>query len=149
MNGSVSGEIKKINNLIIREIMFITKREGINNLTPSQIMIIKYLSDSKTPVYQKDISKQFPFRKSTISGIIKTMQKNGLIILNNSKDDLRSKQIELTNLSIDILNKVEKCFKSFDKLITKDINSNELDIFYKVCNQIQYNLKGERNDKDI
>lgn len=149
MNGSVSGEIKKINNLIIRKIMSITKSEGINNLTPSQIMIIKYLSDSKTPVYQKDISNQFPFRKSTISGIIKTMQKNGLIILNSSKNDLRSKQIELTSLSTDIINKIEKCFKSFDKLITKDIDSNELDIFYKVCTQIQYNLKGESNDKNI
>ena len=149
MNGSVSGEIKKINNLIIREIMFITKREGISNLTPSQIMIIKYLSESKRSVYQKDLGKNFPLRKSTICGIVKTMQKNGLIKLTNSENDLRSKRIELTDLSKNINSKIKNSFKMFDEMIIKDIDSSDLEIFFKVCTQIQNNLKGETDDKNI
>ena len=142
MNKSVSEEIKKIDNLTIRKIISFTKKEGIDSISPSQIMIIKYLSESKRGVYQKDLGKNFPLRKSTICGIVKTMQKNGLIKLTNSENDLRSKRIELTDLSKNI-------FKMFDEMIIKDIDSSDLEILFKVCTQIQNNLKGETDDKNI
>ena len=149
MNYSVSEEIKKIDNLTIRKMISLTKQENIDTLSPSQLMIIKYLSESEKDVYQKDLEKSFPLRKSTICGIIKTMQKNGLIKLTNSKDDLRSKKIELTSLSEDINNKIKNCFNKFDELIIKNIDSKDLEVFFKVCKQIQSNLKGESYDKTI
>ncbi len=149
MNKSISEEIKKIDNLTIRKMILLTKQEGLDTLSPSQLMIIKYLSESDKDVYQKDLEKSFPLRKSTICGIIKTMQKNGLIKLTNSKEDLRSKKIELTSLSKTIDIKIKNCFKVFDKLIIKDIDLNELEVFFKVCLQIQNNLKGESYDKNI
>ena len=76
MNNSVSEEIKKIDNLTIRKMISLAKQENIDTLSPSQLMIIKYLSESEKDVYQKDLEKSFPLRKSTICGIIKTMQKN-------------------------------------------------------------------------
>lgn len=149
MNKSISEEIKKIDNLTIRKMILLTKQEGLDTLSPSQLMIIKYLSESDKDVYQKDLEKSFPLRKSTICGIIKTMQKNGLIKLTNSKEDLRSKKIELTSLSKTIDIKIKNCFKVFDKLIIKDIDLNDLEVFFKVCLQIQNNLKGESYDKNI
>ena len=149
MNNSVSEEIKKIHNLTIRKIIFFTKKEGIDSISPSQIMIIKDLSESKRGVYQKDLGKNFPLRKSTIWGIVKTMQKNGLIKLTNSENDLRSKRIELTDLSKNINSKIKNSFKMFDEMIIKDIDSSDLEIFFKVCTQIQNNLKGETDDKNI
>ncbi len=149
MNNSVSEEIKKIDNLTIRKMISLAKQENIDTLSPSQLMIIKYLSESEKDVYQKDLEKSFPLRKSTICGIIKTMQKNGLIKLTNSKDDLRSKKIELTSLSEEINNKIKNCFNKFDELIMKDIDSKDLEVFFKVCKQIQSNLKGGKDDKTI
>ena len=149
MNKSICEEIKKIDNLTIRKMILLTKQEGLDTLSPSQLMIIKYLSESDKDVYQKDLEKSFPLRKSTICGIIKTMQKNGLIKLTNSKEDLRSKKIELTSLSKTIDIKIKNCFKVFDKLIIKDIDLNDLEVFFKVCLQIQNNLKGESYDKNI
>lgn len=149
MNNSVSEEIKKIDNLTIRKMISLAKQENIDTLSPSQLMIIKYLSESEKDVYQKDLEKSFPLRKSTICGIIKTMQKNGLIKLTNSKDDLRSKKIELTSLSEEINNKIKNCFNKFDELIMKDIDSKDLEVFFKVCKQIQDNLKGGKDDKTI
>lgn len=149
MNKSISEEIKKIDNLTIRKMILLTKQEGLDTLSPSQLMIIKYLSESDKDVYQKDLEKSFPLRKSTICGIIKTMQKNELIKLTNSKEDLRSKKIELTSLSKTIDIKIKNCFKVFDELIIKDIDLNDLEVFFKVCLQIQNNLKGESYDKNI
>lgn len=44
MNNSVSEEIKKIHNLTIRKMISLTKKENMDFISPSQIMIIKYLS---------------------------------------------------------------------------------------------------------
>ena len=149
MNKSVSDEIKKIHNLTIRKMISLTKKENMDFISPSQIMIIKYLSESKKEVHQKDLGDCFPLRKSTICGIVKTMQKNGLIKLTNSENDLRSKRIELTDLSKNINSKIKNSFKMFDEMIIKDIDSSDLEIFFKVCSQIQNNLKGENYDKNI
>ena len=149
MNNSVSEEIKKIHNLTIRKMISLTKKENMDFISPSQIMIIKYLSESKKEVYQKDLGECFPLRKSTICGIVKTMQKNGLIKLTTTENDLRSKRIELTDLSKNINSKIKNSFKKFDEMIIKDIDSSDLEIFFKVCTQIQNNLKGETDDKNI
>lgn len=53
------------------------------------------------------------------------MQKNGLIKLTNSENDLRSKRIELTDLSKNINNRIKNSFKRFDETIIKDIDSIE------------------------
>ncbi|UKI57872.1 MAG: MarR family winged helix-turn-helix transcriptional regulator [Clostridium sp.] len=66
-------------------------------LSPSQIMITRFLyKNSDKVVYQKDLEKGLPFRKSTISGIIQTMIKNNIIDTKSSKNDLRSKEVTLT-----------------------------------------------------
>ena len=60
-----------------------------------------------------------------------------------------NKRIELTDLSKNINSKIKNSFKMFDEMIIKDIDSSDLEIFFKVCTQIQNNLKGETDDKNI
>ena len=93
---SIGLEIKKIDSLIVRKIMACNK-DSLCQLTPVQIVVIKYLIKNKNSiVYQKDIEKKLGLRKSTVSGILGTMIKNGIIIRTDSSNDLRSKEIRLT-----------------------------------------------------
>ena len=63
---SISIEIKKIDSLIVRKIISYNKNSNYQ-LTPVQIVIIKYLVKNKNNiVYQKDIEKKLGLRKSTI-----------------------------------------------------------------------------------
>lgn len=149
MSKSVNEEIKKIDNLTIRKMISLTKRENIISVTPAQAMIIKFLSENDLEVCQKNLGDNLPFRKSTICGIIKTMEKNNIIKLINSENDLRSKHIILTDTGKEINSKLEKCFSEFEKLMVKNISKEDLEIFFKVTNQIQNNLKGESDDKII
>lgn len=145
---SISLEIKKIDSLIVRSIIQDTKKSKYR-LTPVQIFIIKYLSKNKNKtIYQKDIEKKIGLRKSTISGIIKTMQKNNIIMSIDSKDDLRSKEIVLTKDGLKLEKLMRKKEKDFEKLLEKDIDKNDLEIFFKVTEQIQINLGGKCNEKN-
>lgn len=144
---SISLEIKKIDSLIVRSIIQDTRKSKYN-LTPAQIFIIKYLSKNKRKtIYQKDIEKRIGLRKSTISGIIKTMQKNNIIMSIDSKNDLRSKEIVLTKDGLKLEKLMRKKEKDFEKLLEKDIDKKDLEIFYKVTMQIQNNLGGKCNEK--
>lgn len=144
---SISLEIKKLDSLIVRSIIQDTRKSKYN-LTPAQIFIIKYLSKNKRKtMYQKDIEKKIGLRKSTISGIIKTMQKNNIIMSIDSKSDLRSKEIVLTKDGLKLERLMRKKEKDFEKLLEKDIDKKDLEIFYKVTMQIQNNLGEKCNEK--
>lgn len=143
---SIGSEIKKIDNLIIREIVSYSKNNSYM-LSPSQIMITRFLyKNSDKVVYQKDLEKGLPFRKSTISGIIQTMIKNNIIDTKSSKNDLRSKEVTLTPYGKKINKEIEENIIKFDKVLKNNIKDDDLRIFFKVTKQIQDNLKGEKDD---
>lgn len=143
---SVGSEIKKIDNLIIRKIVSYSKNNSYM-LSPSQIMITRFLyKNSDKVVYQKDLEKGLPFRKSTISGIIQTMIKNNIIDTKSSKNDLRSKEVTLTPYGKKINKEIEENIIKFDKVLKNNIKADDLRIFFKVTKQIQDNLKGEKDD---
>ena len=143
---SIGSEIKKIDNLIIRKIVSYSKNNSYM-LSPSQIMITRFLyKNSDKVVYQKDLEKGLPFRKSTISGIIQTMIKNNIIDTKSSKNDLRSKEVTLTPYGKKINKEIEENIIKFDKVLKNNIKADDLRIFFKVTKQIQDNLKGEKDD---
>ncbi len=140
---SISIEIKKIDSLIVRKIISYNKNSNYQ-LTPVQIVIIKYLVKNKNNiVYQKDIEKKLGLRKSTISGILSTMIKNGIITRTESPTDLRSKEIRLSDKGLELDKKMKKKAIEFENLLQNNIDPKDLEIFYKVTNQIQKNLEGE------
>lgn len=141
---SISLEIKKIDSLIVRKIMAYNK-DAIYHLTPVQIVVIKYLIKNKdSVVYQKDIEKKLGLRKSTVSGILGTMIKNGIITRTDSTNDLRSKEIRLTETGYKFDKVMRKKAFEFEKLLQSNINKEDLEVFYKVTKQIQENLEGEK-----
>ena len=141
---SISLEIKKIDSLIVRKIMAYNK-DAIYHLTPVQIVVIKYLIKNKdSVVYQKDIEKKLGLRKSTVSGILGTMIKNGIITRTDSTNDLRSKEIRLTETGYKLDKVMRKKAFEFEKLLQSNINKEDLEVFYKVTKQKQENLEGEK-----
>ncbi len=141
---SISLEIKKIDSLIVRKIMAYNK-DAIYHLTPVQIVVIKYLIKNKDSiVYQKDIEKKLGLRKSTVSGILGTMIKNGIITRTDSTNDLRSKEIRLTETGYKLDKAMRKKAFEFEKLLQSNISKEDLEVFYKVTKQIQENLEGEK-----
>lgn len=141
---SIGLEIKKIDSLIVRKIMACNK-DSLCQLTPVQIVVIKYLIKNKNSiVYQKDIEKKLGLRKSTVSGILGTMIKNGIIIRTDSSNDLRSKEIRLTETGYKLDKAMKKRAIEFEKILQNNISNEELEIFYKVTKQIQKNLEGEK-----
>lgn len=100
MNNSISvgHELAYTNNLIARRIARGGNNKYAMNISPIQVRIVKYLvKQNNKAILQKDMEYIFNIRRSTVSGVIKTMEKNNIIIRENVKDDNKSKEIKLTN----------------------------------------------------
>ena len=71
------------------------------------------------------------------------MIKNGIITRTESTTDLRSKEIRLSDKGLELDKKIKKKAIEFENLLQNNIDPKDLEIFYKVTNQIQKNLEGE------
>ena len=69
-----------------------------HGVTMAQLKVLSYISrNSKTgPVYQRDLEEAFEIRRSSVSGILRTMENSGILLREGSRDDARVKIISLT-----------------------------------------------------
>lgn len=144
-NRSVGHTIGVTTNLIGRVIAQDIKEQSSLKISPIQIEIMKYLTKNvHKKTYQKDLEKIFTIRRSTASGILKTMEKNKMIVRSASSSDQRVKEIVLTEEAMHKLNSVKKKISAMDHLLTTNIANEDLVVFYKVMDQIQDNLLNRR-----
>ena len=92
----IGKEIKKVQVLMARYITKYMKNRENEVFSRIQIDIMEFLSKSEEDVYQKDLEQEFDLRKPTISGILKTMEKNEVIERVEAKQDSRSKNLLFT-----------------------------------------------------
>ncbi len=142
MRRKIPFEIKILDNMLNRKICENVKKEGISNVSHVQADILSYLYRNKDRIiYQNEVEKKIGVRRSTISGILKTMEKNGLIIRNDSSEDARKKEVSLTLKSIKKHDDLEKKVEIFEKELLKGISYEEKEIFFKVIDKLKDNLK--------
>ncbi len=135
----ISFEIKMLDNMIERKLF-----KGVNKrkLTNTQVRILKYLFDNKDKViHQSDIEKEMLLRRSTISGILNTMEKNNLIKRLDSEVDARKKKIALTSNSLNKHKEIENKMANFEKVLLNKITDEEKSNFIKIIDKIKENLK--------
>lgn len=139
INRKIPFEIKMLDNMINRKICNSIKKINISH---TQASILRFLYNNQDKIiYQNDIEKEVDVRRSTISGILDTMEKNNLITRKASKKDARKKEIALT---IDSLNKhkeIDKKIASFEDNLLKGIDEKDLIVFINVIDKLKENLK--------
>lgn len=143
-NLRVTYQIKNLNHEIIRYICE-TKVEKKEFPTPAQMQILHYIFSKKgDKVYQRDIGNALNLRRATLSEILKTMEKNGLIYKIPDKNDTRIKEIILSDKALINFETVKKSLNSAEKVVTKGIDKKDLDIFLSVLAKMNQNIKEER-----
>lgn len=107
---------------------------------PTQCEIFKILIESemrKKTIYQKDLENLLNIRKSTISGILETMEKNRIIIRVLSN---KGKIVKLSDEALQHKEVVANLLKKLEKELSEGISKEELEIFNKVIEKMKENL---------
>ena len=139
---NIFNSIKELEKGIVRKIMSETSHDEMySKPSIAQMQIIKYIlkHDGKT-IYQRDLEEIFNLRRATISGILKTMEKNNVIIRVCDPNDARGKIVILSDDAKKFFKEKETLFKKIETVLKKDISKEELEIFYKVILKMRDNI---------
>lgn len=140
-NQPLAFRIKSLNNQIRRYFERTAILENDANLTGMQYGILGFLAEQsgRTDVYQKDIEAEFNIRRSTASGMLKLLEKEGFIIRENDSEDTRLKRIIMSDRAKE-LNKVARAnMEKLQVLLTRGISDEEMEQFYATLKKISDN----------
>ena len=139
----IAKEVKILANLLKRRLDNAISDVVDENITGVQVVILGFIDESTTDVYQKDIEKQFDIRRSTVTNILHGMEKQGLIMRQAVNNDARLKKIVLTDKAKEIIKVLNDEVRKTQKMLIKDISEEELDVYFSVIKKMKENLGGK------
>jgi DNA-binding MarR family transcriptional regulator len=92
-------------------------------------------------ISQKDLEKEYSRRRSTITGILKLMEKNEYITRQYSKKDARVKIVTLTDKAIELHQQIVSRMETFNASLEKGLTPEEVDTFYYIMDKVKSNLE--------
>ena len=123
-----------------------------DELTPMQRHILNYilLETLHRDIYQKNLEEEFQVRKSTVSGILKLMEKNGFIYRESVKEDARLKKILPTKKAEAMRPSILEHIHETEIRMTEGVSEQDLFLCKKVLYQMCQNLaEKNRENKEV
>ena len=109
--------------------------------TGVQGWILGYLyTNQDKDVFQRDIQQQFSIRRSTVTGILQLMEKNGLITRSSVDRDARLKKLELTPYAIELHERVGRSIRQVETSLAESLSPEEKQEFIRLCEKIRASL---------
>ena len=122
---------------------------NLNGLQARILGFVEYNDQNGKDVYQKDIEAEFKIRRSSVSSVLDTMEKNGYIMRQSVASDARLKKLVLTEKSIQLGQHYKNSVELFENSIKKGLTDEEIKtlkyLFGKVYQNV-LNLRGEQDD---
>ena len=74
----IPAQLRRVDNLIFRRLNQFSRANGVEQTTPMHGWIIGYLYRHRdTPVFQRDIEREFSITRSTVTNILQLMERKG------------------------------------------------------------------------
>ena len=138
-------QIRTASNLIRRNFEKMPSFDETQCLTGAHGWVIGYLYDNRhRDVYQRDFESEFKIRRSTITNMVKLMEKNGLIVREGVENDARLKKIKLTEKAMQMQERISVDIKALESKISAGISETEKEAFINTLNKIKANLEADK-----
>ena len=143
---AIGCKINYVSNIIKREIEKLESIEALERVSGTNSFILVYILE-KEIVFQKDIEKEFGITRSTASKVISLMESKGLIIRKSVSNDLRLKQLVLTDEAKKIVLAVKEDLNKFEKRLTYGLTEEEKELLSCILGKIEKNIfEGGKNN---
>lgn len=133
-------EVRLLRQMIKHKIQEDRKKKQIE-LTHGQIRVLLYINKQDKSVYQKDIEELLHIRRSTATEMLNVLERDGYIIRKQAHHDRRLKEIHITPKARKAVKQFKGYVDKFEKKLIKNIEEEDLQIFFKVFDQIKENIE--------
>ena len=117
-----------------------TQSLGITGVQ-SHVMHYILVKCADGPVFQRDVEKAFSLSRSTATGILQLMEKNGFLLREPVAYDARLKKLVLTPKALAVHEGVISRIRATEARITKDVTPEELEQFFAITAKFRRNLE--------
>lgn len=149
-NNSIGYHIFNTEKLIGRYIFDKFNKKARHRISPMQVMIMKYLlKNQERSVFQQDICDTFNLRRSTVSGILTTMEKNGILIRKVASEDPRKNEIKLTEVFLSNTKKISLELINLESILEQNFTLEEKEELIRLLKKLTGNLIKEERKKNV
>lgn len=107
-----------------------------------RVMYYILLKCAESPVYQRDVESAFGLSRSTATGILGLMEKNGLILRESVASDARLKSLIPTDKAIHLGEQIGKSLQQTEQCLTKGLSRAQITLFLELAAKMCANLDG-------
>jgi len=138
----IPAQIRRVDNLIFRKINQFARENDVEQATPMHGWIIGYLYRHRdTPVFQRDIEREFSITRSTVTNILQLMERKGYIERRSVPQDARLKQLVLTEEGIRFHENTIRSFHQTDDYVAGLLTEEENTELLRLLNKLRDALK--------
>lgn len=113
-----------------------------SRLTSMQVMILTYLDDHREiEVFQKDLEKIFRIRRSTATGILKVMEREGYLTRIPVARDARLKKLTLTVRGQSFCNEARRRSDAVEARMLEGFSPEEIELLFSMLDRLRDNLE--------
>ena len=135
-------QIRTLSHLVKRTVDQVAFAEQDDHPTGVQGGILGYLYENQgREIFQRDIQEHFSIRRSTVTGILQLMERNGLITRSSVERDARLKKLELTPRGVELHERVERSIRQVEDRLSQCLTPEEKATFLTICEKIRAHLK--------
>ncbi len=135
-------QVHTLSHLIKRMVDRAAFQDQEGPVTGMQGRIIGYLyANRDRDVFQRDVQAQFSVRRSTVTGILQLMEKNGFITRQSVEHDARLKKLELTPKGAELHEKIGRSIQRVEEQLSAGITQMEKEEFIRLCEKIRAGIQ--------
>ena len=139
-SAEIGKTIKLLSNYLNRRLLQIPAIKNQQDITPVQGMILGFIVEEESDIFQKDIEQTFTLRRSTVSGVLSSMEEAGLIIRERVESDARLRKITATEKGKKQHSLIKSELSAIEYQITAGLSDEEITAFLHTAENIKRNL---------
>ena len=139
-SAEIGKTIKLLSNYLNRRLLQIPAIKNQQDITPVQGMILGFIVEEESDIFQKDIEQTFTLRRSTVSGVLSSMEEAGLIIRERVESDARLRKITATEKGKKQHSLIKSELSAIEYQITAGLSDEEISAFLHTAEKIKRNL---------
>ena len=91
-------------------------------------------------VFQRDIERAFGLSRSTATGILQLLEKNGILRRESVASDARLKSLVPTQRAVELNEQVAAALRETDRMLTRGLSNGQVQLFKEMAAQMLANL---------
>lgn len=142
MHTNIGQQIKCLNHAVSRLFMDCTRSVGCDEITVinGRILGLIYFGRDRD-IFQKDVEETFHITRSSVTSVVKLMEKKGYIKREPVDYDARLKKLSLTPLGVEAHERSMEAMAKTEMILGNGLDDGEKALFFALCEKIMHNIE--------